>query len=220
MVSSTSRFESAGVGTGTTYSACVTDAIIDLSHFNINPNFAAAKSAGILGVIHKATQGTAFTDPAYALHREAALAAGLWWGAYHFGDGTDGAAQADYFLNATGPTRPALLALDFEPNPEGPSMTLDQARDFVTRVQAVTARWPGLYGGAYVKQLMGNAQDPVLGNCWLWLAEYGATAVTPATWSAWTLWQYTSSAMVGGIGRCDRSRFNGSVVELQAFFTR
>jgi lysozyme len=198
----------------------VTDAIIDLSHFNVNPNFAVAKSAGILGVIHKATQGTAFTDPAYTLHRDAALAAGLWWGAYHFGDGTDGIAQADFFLDATGPARPAVLALDFEANPDGPSMTLDQARAFVTRVQAVTGRWPGLYGGAYLDQLLGGVKDPVLNNCWLWLAQYAATAVTPVNWTRWTMWQYTGSATVAGIGQCDRSRFNGTAAELEAFFTR
>jgi lysozyme len=219
MVSSTSRFESAGVGTGVAYPACVTDAIIDLSHFNLNPNFAVAKTAGILGVIHKATQGTGFTDPAYTPHRDAAQAAGLWWGAYHFGDGTDGAAQADFFLGVTGPVRPAVLALDFEANPEGPSMTLDQARAFVMRVQALTGRWPGLYGGAYLDQLLGSVKDPVLTNCWLWLAQYAATAVTLANWTTWTLWQYTSSATPPGIGQCDRSRFNGTVAELEAFFT-
>jgi lysozyme len=198
----------------------VTDAIIDLSHFNVNPNFAVAKTAGILGVIHKATQGLAFTDPAYTLHRDAALAAGLWWGAYHFGDGTDGIAQADFFLDSIGPARPALLGLDFEANSEGPSMTLDQARAFVTRVQARTGRWPGLYGGAYLKQLMGDAQDSVLNNCWLWLAQFAGTAVVPANWTAWILWQYSGSAIVPGIGQCDRSRFNGSTAELEAFFTR
>jgi lysozyme len=196
----------------------VTDAIIDLSHFNANPDFALAKTSGVLAVIHKASQGATFADPAYTARHDAA--AGLLWGAYHFGDATDGAVQADFFLLKTGPARPAMLALDFEQNPDGPSMTLDQARSFVTRVQAVTGRWPGLYGGAYLKQLLGQAKDPVLGNCRLWLAQYGETAVVPPNWTAWTMWQYTGSATVAGIGRCDRSRFNGSAAELAEFFTR
>jgi lysozyme len=198
----------------------VTDAIIDLSHFNTSPNFTLAKKAGIRGVIHKTTQGAAFVDPMYRVHRHAALAAGLLWGAYHFGDGTDGAAQADFFLDATGPPRPGILVLDFEANPEGPSMTLDQARAFVARVQAVTGRWPGLYGGAYLKQLLGDASDPVLGKCWMWLAQYGESAVPPPNWTSWTLWQYTGSATVAGIGKCDRSRFNASAADLETFFTR
>lgn len=190
--------------------------IIDLSHFNVHPDFDLARGDGVLAVIHKATQGISFVDPAYDSHRSAAC--DLPWGAYHFGDGTDGAAQADFFLRKTGGAR--LLALDFEQNPNGVSMTLDQARAFVTRVEQVTGRWPGLYGGDYLKRLLGGAKDPVLGNCWLWLAQYGAEAILPANWASWTLWQYTSSATVAGIGRCDRSRFNGTVAELTEFFTR
>mgnify|MGYP006160279261 CR=1 FL=1 len=33
------------------------DAVIDISHFNGAPDWARVKAAGILGVIHKATQG-------------------------------------------------------------------------------------------------------------------------------------------------------------------
>jgi lysozyme len=191
----------------------VTDAIIDLSHFNSNPDFTLAKNAGILGVIHKATQGTSFVDPAYPAHRSAAASAGLWWGAYHFGDGTDGTGQADHFLAKTGPL--PVLALDLEQN-----MTLDQAQAFVTRIHAVTGRWPGLYGGDYLKQLLGGTKDQVLANCWLWLAQYEETTVVPSNWTAWTMWQYTGSATVAGIGHCDRSRFNGSAAQLKQFFTR
>jgi lysozyme len=209
-------FQATGEGTGYGYPALVTDAIIDLSHFNANPDFALARSSGVLVVIHKATQGAAFSDPAYAVRRDAA--AGLLWGAYHFGDGTDGVVQADFFLSKTGTA--GMLALDFERNPNRPSMTLDQARAFVMRVRAVTGQWPGLYGGGYLKQMLGEAKDPVLGNCWLWLAQYGTTAVVPPNWTEWTMWQYTDSAAVAGIGRCDRSRFNGSAAELEEFFTR
>jgi lysozyme len=209
-------FQTTGEGTGYGYPAGVTDAIIDLSHFNANPDFALARSGGILAVIHKATEGIAFSDPAYAARRDAA--GGLWWGAYHFGDGTDGIEQADFFLSKIGTTR--MLALDFEKNPGGPSMTLDQARAFVTRVRAATGRWPGLYGGGYLKQMLGGAKDPVLGNCWLWLAQYGPRAVVPPNWTAWSMWQYTDSSAVPGVGRCDRSRFNGSAAELEELFTR
>jgi lysozyme len=219
-ISSTSRFDRACAGRCQPYSSGVTDAIIDLSHFNPNPNFALATITGVRGVIHKATQGVTFVDPAYAQHHNAAASAGLYWGAYHFGDGTDGFAQANFFLERIGPAHPAVLALDFEQNPGGPSMTLDRARAFVTQIQAVTGRWPGLYGGAYLKQMLGDAKDPVLGNCWFWLAQYTQAATVPANWTAWTLWQYTNIATVAGIGPCDRSRFNGSTADLQAFFTR
>jgi hypothetical protein len=40
--------------------------VIDISHYNRDVDFAAAKQAGILGVIHKATQGSGGVDPTYA----------------------------------------------------------------------------------------------------------------------------------------------------------
>lgn len=195
-----------------------TDAIVDLSHFNQNADFELAKASGILGVIHKATEGTGFFDPVYASRRAAATQAGLLWGAYHFGDGTDGLAQAQYFLKKVQPDSSILLALDYETNPSGPTMTLDQARAFVSYVQQITGRWPGLYGGDLLRQ---HAQeDDVLANCWLWLAQYEPTPVVPSSWATWTLWQYTDSATVPGIGPCDRSRFNGTAAELMQFWSR
>jgi len=202
----------------------ITDAVIDLSHFNQNLDFDKAKSDQIYGVFHKATQGTSFLDPTYQSHCAAATKAGLLWGAYHFGTGADGLEQADFFLQKVQPGPQSLLVLDLEANPQGPSMTMEEARAFVTHVQAVTGRWPGLYAGAYLKELLGVAKDPVLVNCWFWLSQYGPTPVVPPNWKTWTMWQYTDGAAgpgacpVDGIGRCDRSKFNGSEADLVAFW--
>jgi lysozyme len=195
--------------------------VIDLSHHNASPDFAAAEEAGIVGVIHKATQGLAYVDPTYEEHRDAALDAGLLWGAYHFGTGSDGVQQAAFFLEKVLPKKDTLLVLDLEANPQGPSMTLEEARAFVTHVQQATGRWPGLYSGHYLKDLLGTATDSVLANCWLWLAQYGPTAVVPPNWPTWTMWQYTDGGLgpephdVPGIGRCDRDQFNGPLGGLQ-----
>jgi lysozyme len=196
------------------------NSVIDISHHNsddgkIKLDFAAAKAAGIDAVLHKATEGLGYVDLTYAPNRAAAVAAGMLWGAYHFGEGGDGVAQAELFLAHVGSLDGTLLALDLEPNPHGPTMTLAQARDFVTYVHAKTGRWPGLYSGETIKEELGNAHDPVLANCWLWLAEYGPKANVPANWPTWTMWQYTDGAIgdeprsVPGIGPCDRDRFNG-----------
>jgi lysozyme len=118
------------------------DAVVDISHHNgPNLDFQKAKAAGILGVIHKATQGHSSIDPMYAANKKKALKAGLLWGAYHFATGADGVDQATAFLNALGnDVRSTLLVLDFEPNPSGSSMTLEAARAFVTHVQNVTGQ--------------------------------------------------------------------------------
>lgn len=191
--------------------------VVDLSHFNTVTNFETVKEDGIVGIIHKATQGTSEKDPQFASRREAARTAGLWWGAYHFGTGGDGLAEAEFFLSTVNPEPTDLLVLDFEQNPSGASMTLAEAEQFVSHVQFLTGRWPGLYGGSYLKELLGSNHNPVLANCWFWLSEYGPTPKVPATWPTWTMWQYTDGQVgpephsVAGIGNCDRDQFNGDI---------
>lgn len=200
------------------------DAVVDLSHHNGDVDLAAARADGILGIIHKATQGAVFVDPLIAANRSRARAAGLCWGAYHVGTGGDGVAQAIHFLATAQPQEHDLLALDLERNLLGPSMALHQARAFVTHVRQATGRWPGVYGGHYLKAVLGDQPDPVLAQCWFWLAQYGVTPVVPPTWWAWTLWQYTDGVHgpephpVKGIGRCDRDRFHGDRAALSVFW--
>ncbi|MFC3581599.1 glycoside hydrolase family 25 protein [Sphingomonas hylomeconis] len=200
----------------------ILNAVVDISHHNgTKIDFAKAKADGIIGVIHKASQGQSGRDPMYQANRAKATAAGLLWGAYHFATGSDGIKQAVNFLDRVGATEHTLLVLDFEPNLTGPSMSLGEARAFVTHVHDVTGRWPGFYSGHYIKQLLGTKKDPILANCWFWLAQYGPTPVVPPAWPTWTMWQYTDGAIgpephsVKGIGLCDRDKFNGSEVQLR-----
>ena len=200
------------------------NAVVDLSHHNGNVDFAAAKADGIAAVFHKASQGLGYVDPAYASNRARAEAAGLLWGAYHFGTGDDPDAQADHFLAAAGDLAGTLLVLDFEPNTQGASMSLAQARTFVQHVQAKTGKWPGLYSGSLIKQELGAGSDAVLANCWFWLSEYGPAAKVPPCWKSWTFWQYTDGNIgpephsVAGIGACDRDQYNGTIDGLRAFW--
>jgi lysozyme len=195
--------------------------VVDISHHNGNVNFAKVKDAGIIGVIQKASQGQGNVDPTYKPNKTKATSAGLLWGAYHFATGSDGVKQADNFLNVVGNDPKTLLVLDFEPNPTGPSMSLEEARAFITRVKEQTGRFPGFYSGHFIKQLLGTNSDPILANCWLWLAQYGKTPVVPPNWKTWTMWQYTDGVIgpephsVNGIGRCDRDMFNGSEAQLR-----
>ena len=199
--------------------------VIDISHHNANPDFQQARAAGILGVIHKATQGLTYKDPMYLTNRQKALDAGLLWGAYHFGDGSDGTSQADFFLSVVNPDPRTLMVLDFEPNTQGPTMSLDGARAFVNEVNVKVGRFPGLYSGSLIKDQLGSKKDPVLAQCFFWLAQYGSTAVIPPNWPTWTLWQYTDGNLgpqphsVGGIGNCDRDKFNGDVDALNKLWS-
>jgi lysozyme len=132
-------------------------------------------------------------------------------------------AQAENFLERVGAGDDTLRVLDFEPNPTGPSMSLEEARAFVVHVREATGRFPGFYSGHAIKQALGTATDPTLQQCWFWLAQYGPTAVVPPNWDRWTLWQYTDGALgpqphdVGGM-RLDRDLFNGTAAQLRDFW--
>jgi lysozyme len=199
-----------------------TNTVIDISHHNGPLDLSIAQNAGIVGVIQKATQGTTFSDPTYQPNYGQARRLGLMWGAYHFGNGDDGVSQADFFLNTVQPAVTTLLVLDFESNKAGSSMSLQDAKDFVTHIKLVTGNWPGLYGGSYLKESLGSQADPTLQNCWLWLAQYGPTAVLPPGWSNWTLWQYLDGQIVSdpnpivGISPCDRDYYVRTSADLQA----
>ena len=200
--------------------------VVDISHHNGNVDLNQAQQAGLVGVIHKATQGTGMTDNMYLTNRQKAQAAGLLWGAYHFGTNADGAAQADFFLSEAAADNQTLLVLDYEPNGNS-TMTLAQAKAFVQRIKDQSGKFPGLYSGSLIKQqLGGKPPDPLLSQCFLWLAQYGpAPTNIPQTWSTWTMWQYTDGNVgpqphsVPGIGNCDRDQFNGTIDQLKQLWS-
>lgn len=203
--------------------------VIDISHHNGNVNLAkAASDGGILGVIIKATQGQSGSDPMYKTNRKKTVDAGLLRGAYHFGTSSDGVKQADNFLSVVSAAgddpKKVLLVLDFESNPAGPSMNLEEARSFVSHIKDQTGRFPGFYSGHDIKAALGSNKDPILSQCWFWLAQYGPTPVVPPNWPTWTMWQYTDGAFgpqphdVPGVGRCDRDKFNGTEAALRKLF--
>lgn len=211
-----------------------TNLVIDISHYQGHVDFASVVNEPVAAVICKASFGTSGRDNTYPLREPAAKLQGLLWGAYHFGtgDGT-GQQQAQNFLNAINFSGSSsdLIALDFEPNVDasgnalGPTMTLDQARGFVSSIFSTVGRYPLLYSNHFLTAQLQGTADPVLSNCPLWIAEYmlSPTAVPtlPAGWSNWTLWQYTDGSVgqlphtVLGIGGCDRDYHSGSADELK-----
>lgn len=203
------------------------NAVIDISHHNTVTNIKKVQEAGILGVIHKATQGITYKDPTFAANRKRIEDAGLLFGAYHFGTAGDANAQADYFLSVAG--LETLLVLDFEPNPQGHDMTLLEAEQFVHHIYSATGRYPGLYSGHTIKEALLHAgisspEQTELSKCWLWIAQYGPAPLIPKVWDRWMLWQYTDGAAgsephkVPGIGHCDRNQFDGTEEDLRTFW--
>lgn len=188
--------------------------VIDIYHGNTVRDFSQIKAYGILGVIHKCTQGAGFADPNYALRRAQCRAAGLLWGAYSFNTGEDVQKQVDNFLKHADPDPQTLLALDFEDNPRS-QMSLDQARQWLRLVEAAVGRKPVLYSGNRIKDLLGPRVDPTFSGYRLWLAQYGPTAKVQPSWTRWWLWQYSESGRLPGTdGAIDLNFFGGSPEEL------
>ena len=198
------------------------NAIIDLSHHNHIASFDKVKASGIAAIIHKATQGTRYTDPTFSTHTADAKQAGLLVGAYHFGIAGDPIEQAEHFIEVAG--KNTLLVLDFEGNPQGHDMSLTEAEHFVHHVKEITGRYPGLYSGHTIKEALASAginkpDQTELSKCWLWIAQYSKAPLIPKVWNTWTLWQYTDDALINGIpAHCDRDMFNGDDNDLVRLF--
>jgi lysozyme len=172
----------------------MTPLVIDLYHGNVVYDFAQVKAAGIIGVIHKASQGLTMVDGAYASRRAAILNAGLKFGAYHFMSLDDPTAQAQHFLSVADADESTLVALDWELTQ--PSMTI--ARDFLTEIQNALGRSAVLYSGNTAKEQI-QGIDTFFGSHRLWLAEYGPSWKVQESWKAPWLWQYSQSGVIKGL---------------------
>jgi lysozyme len=219
------------------------DVVIDISYMTTVRDFTLArKKSNILGVIHKASEGGDWRDPYYAKRRAQAEAAGLLWGAYHFGTRQySGKEQARTFLDTARPGPATLIALDLELNELNPanSMHLHQAEDFVRTVFAATGRYPLLYTNAAwadgrpmgrTHHSLGGPITPhsILANCPLWLGDYRMQPEVPSAWKGkgWHFWQYAGDGgprhhrtrAVSGIERCDRNLFRGDIAALERYW--
>lgn len=199
--------------------------MVDLSHHNGEVDLQAAKNAGILAVFNKATEGLEpkYNDPSYQRNRAEAKAAGLLWGAYHFGENGNGILQGQHFLEIAQPDDQTVLVLDYEwlRKDSSRNMTIKQAADFAMTIYNNTGKYPGLYAGWGFKHDLSLASErdkETLGLCWIWPAAYSCKVVVPPGWDEYTFWQYTSHAEVDGIGYCDRSFFQGNEADLRNFW--
>ena len=100
------------------------DGIFDISHWQNSPKLANAKAGGFGAVIIKATQGANVEDGTFLHNWGEAQRNDMLKGAYHFGEGASGIIQGDFFLRTVNPDARTLIALDFERNRNGESMSI------------------------------------------------------------------------------------------------
>ncbi len=199
--------------------------VVDIYHLDMVQSFDAARAGGVLGIIHKATTGKSGRDGLYPQRRAHAQAAGLLWGAYHWGTAAPVADQVKNFLEWADPDDHTLVALDFEKS-EGNQMTLAQAREFLKLIEQKLGRKAVLYSGATIKEQLGAKQDPFFAGHRLWLSQYGPKPEVQASWDAPWLWQFTEGKakdprrrIVPGIpgnseGELDCNHYSGTAEQL------
>ena len=190
----------------------------DISSYQGYPNMGAVAGGDNTFIIIKATEGTGYVNPAFAATRDAAHAAGLIVGAYHFADIGDPHAEAAFFLRVVGGLRDnEFLVLDFErPAADPPGW----CGAWLDDVRAATGLSPFIYMN----------QSACRGSNWtgianagypLWIAIYDGDPWTfqpQPYWGVPPLKQYTDASQIAGIaGNVDRNSFNGTREQLLAY---
>jgi lysozyme len=195
--------------------------ILDLSHHNDIEDIQQVKKAGVLGIIHKSTEGDDYTDPTYADRKKLCLDAGLLWGAYHFAHPGHVEAQVDNFLAVTGNDKAMLYALDWEESSSG-TMSEAEAEQFCDLVEQRTGRKCVIYSGNAAKEEIEGINE-YLGSHRLWLAQYGSSPVCQESWDDWWIWQYSDGqngpqprGCPGVSGDVDTNSWAGTDEELRA----
>lgn len=182
----------------------------------------AVKSDGQSYAFVKATEGVGFVNNHFVRDANAAAAAGLKVGAYHYArPAGDAKQQAASFASqiALVPTQTLPPVLDIEVD-EG--LNADQLADwidtFMTEVKSLTGRTPMLYTYKYFWMgQMGNTTR--FSEYPLWLAAYQDTAPDPVGgWDKLAFWQRSGSGRVAGIETdVDLNLFNGTEAQLHSF---
>lgn len=184
--------------------------IIDLSHWNTVTSFYSVRNSGVIGIIHKATEGTSYADPDYAPRMADALECGLLWGAYHFLKHASILEQMEHFVRTARLPPGSRACIDHEDS----ACRIDELREAVLTLHGLDETLQiSVYSGHLIKEQLNDEYDPVLSKTSLWLAQYttGEVSWPTGTWKHWSLHQFTDTGSCPGIeGACDLNRFNGS----------
>lgn len=170
----------------------------------------------------KATEGGDWANPHYVQDIQAANAAGLKTGAYHYArPAGDAKTQAANFAAqvALAPDQILPPALDIEVAEGKSAAQLERwIEEFTSELKRLTGRTPMIYTYKYFWMgQMNNSQK--FSDMPLWLAAYQDQAPEAVGgWKELSFWQRSGSGKVAGIPTdVDMNLFNGSKQQLQSF---
>ena len=184
---------------------------MDVSGYQGNVNWSAARSNGARFAYVKATEGVSYRNPYFSQQYTGSYNAGIVHGAYHFAlpDRSSGATQADYFVDhgggwsADGRTFPGTL--DIEYNPYGPTCYGKSWSQMVSWIHAFANEYKHRTGRDVVIYSTTNWWQTCTGNNGgfsanpLWIARYSTSAGTlPHGWSFYTIWQNADHGVFPG----------------------
>lgn len=205
--------------------------IIDLSSNNGVINYGSAKSAGVDGVILRATMGVGTTDKMLDQNSYGFNKIGVSVSYYHFAypklrGGTvqeSAVLEATSFSDAIKPlAKPVRVWVDLEPfNASGLDTEFSQddyslwLQTYFDTVKSLTGYDPGIY--TYADYLNSHLPDThSFGNRTLWIANYSAKSNPPIPkgFKQWHLWQYSESGSIPGIdAKVDLNRLAANIIK-------
>lgn len=186
---------------------------IDVSNWQKGINLAAVPADF---VIMKATEGTSYVSPDCDRQYQQAKGAGRLLGVYHYANGGNIQAEADWFLkNIQGYIGEAILVLDWEAtnNPTFGSNDKNWCKSWCDYIYSKTGVKPMVYiSQAYMSRISG------IGDYGLWIAQYASMdqvdgyQTTPWNEGSYScaIRQYTSNGRLSGYsGALDLDKFYG-----------
>ena len=194
--------------------------LVDISTYQGDVDFEALKNSGVVGVFAKATEGLHEVDDRFAQYHDAAKAAGMPFGAYHFFHfGEDPVAQAKHFLSTTDSNHGTILPMvDVEGGGQDcvtdVSTLIHTLSTFLVEVEkTLNGKKVIIYAdyGSWSGFMQGT--DAFSGHPFF-VAEYNndAQPTLPAGFSRWVLWQHTDADHEDGIsGNVDGDYLNGNL---------
>lgn len=187
---------------------------VDIANYQAGINISAMSTTQF--VIVKATQGTWYTSPSFVKQYADAKAAGKLLGIYHYAEGGDYKAEADYFLKVIGSrVGEAILCLDWE-GTNNPTFQSGRDKTWVKNWCDYVACKTGVKPLVYVQQ---SAMKSVsgIGDYGLWVAQYANNNQTNYQSTPWNegayscaIRQYSSHGRVTGYNAdIDLDKFYG-----------
>ena len=186
---------------------------IDVSNWQNGINLTAVPADF---VIMKATQGTWYVSPDCDRQYQQAKKAGRSLGVYHYAQGGDYKAEADYFIkNVKGYIGEAILCLDWE-GTDNPTFNSGRDKTWIKNWCDYVAKQTGVKPLVYISKAYLNLAQGI-GDYGLWVAQYANNKHTGYQANPWNegtytcaIRQYSSHGNLPGYGgNLDLNKFYG-----------